>query len=459
LPHGNPSQSHMRKTYIAANLNFLDCENLINPEFFTNAEPEKASKRNYPESISQDLQRPPTPPPITPEDLEKIAPLVRPDIVKVREKLRIDKANRHRRQNLQVEPGNNPVPIQKSDYYCKHRFNKVVNPANHRPPPDLIYQCSPGFIQGVGTASGNKYYKIVTCGLEWCPQCGEIHSHPHERRILRTFEKLIYLHSIKNSTGYLVITIPKGLRNRFLNKDALNDFRNYWRRKLKREGYPAGIIRYHWAGEDGITFKPHLNILLPEKFIDRKTFDTWRAELSQWFKVYFELETAPAPNLWYQYSSEIKKAKFWLRYVTRATMKNYHPEASKIIKGFRNSAPFGKFQKLEHESEKIESQIIKNRDIDEITGEIGTIVWLKRYNEKRSRWQPDLLPTREFLKLKTENLSAGFWILKPDPPNLKENQNLCGQLSQEPPPSYYLPEHLEEPRQSKLMHRAPPSDW
>jgi hypothetical protein len=392
---------------------------------------------SYPESISQDLQR-------------------------VQKKLLDSKKTKSNRSNLTVLPGElQPVKNQSTDFYCKHKFAESVKPKSKKPANDTIYKCSPGFIQGVGTATGKQYFKILTCGLEWCAQCGEMHSHSHERRILRLFDKICKLHSLKNSIGYLVVTIPANLRSNFLNKDSLNDFRTYWRRKLKREGYEAGIIRYHWAGEDETNWKPHLNILLPEKFIDRNILNRWRAELAIWFQKYCNTDKPAPPNIWYQYSNNLQKAKFWLRYVTRATMRNYHQHASSIIKGFINTTPFGQFKKIENkiESQIIESQIIKGKDVDENTGEIGTIVWLKKYNANKNKWQPDLLPLREFVKLKTKILSAGFWILEPDIPNLAENSNICGQSSQLQLDLFYLQAQPKGQKTSKLTRKEPQPDW
>jgi hypothetical protein len=81
----------------------------------------------------------------------------------------------------------------------------------------------------------------------------------------------------------LIITIPLQIRAYFNSKEALNDFRTYWRRKLKREGYSCGVMRYHWAGEDGYKYAPHINILAPGGYIPKNKLAKLIAYLPLWF--------------------------------------------------------------------------------------------------------------------------------------------------------------------------------
>jgi hypothetical protein len=336
----------------------------------------------------------------------------------VQRKLLISKTAKESRQNIdfKILPD---IPKQQSDFYNTEKFREIVEPSTNRPEPNKIYKCSPGFLQGIAQNSENKYYKIITCGKEWCPDCGAINSIVHDRRILRIYKKILSMHSIKQSTGYLVVTIPAGLRNQF-SKEALNDFRNFWRRKLKREGYECGVLRYHWCGEDGKTWKPHLNILLPEAWIDPEILNKWRKQVAQWFTEYFELPKPIAPNLWYQYTPHISKTKFWIRYVTRATQLTYINQNCEIIKGFRNTAPFGNFPKIEVQAETEAGTVIKGYEVDTETGEANKINWLKKFSVEKNKFVPDLLPVKIFQQLKAVNIGAGFWKSEPDFSSLPE---------------------------------------
>jgi hypothetical protein len=305
------------------------------------------------------------------------------------------------------------VPEQATDYYCKHSFKLIAEPEQpDNFEPDHIYKCTPGFLHGLAENSGNRYFKIITCGKEWCPDCGKKNSHPHQRRILRLYDKILPMHATFKETGYLVITIPAGLRHKFMNKEALTDFRNFWRRKLKREGNKMGVTRYHWAGEDGKQWKPHLNILFNSGWIDRETLSKWRRQTAKWFQEYFTLDKPPAPNLWYQYTKDISKVKFWLRYVTRATMLNYSKSAADVINNFRNIAPFGKFPKSELPAESEAATVIKGHEVDAETGEVNKINWQKKWNKIKNKWVPDLLPLPTFMSLSTEIIGAGYWRLQ-----------------------------------------------
>lgn len=204
--------------------------------------------------------------------------------------------------------------------------------------PAEIYRCSKGFIWG--ESSQNNFYKMITCGKEWCADCGKKHSIPHDRRISRHLKSFLGLIQAKQSIQYLVITIPDELKSLYRSKEALARFRVYWKDKLKREGHQFGVSRYHYAGKDGYLWKPHLNILTPGGFIPKETLRKWRAELSQWFKTEHKLNFSPKPNIYTNYSTEEGKIRHWLSYVMRATQVIYNKLNEETIRGFRNVAPW-----------------------------------------------------------------------------------------------------------------------
>jgi len=157
--------------------------------------------------------------------------------------------------------------------------------------------------------------------------------------------------------GYLVATVPAGLRERFYDIKVLKDFKEYWKRKIKRDLYkdgkePRGLIRYHWAGEDGTTWKPHLNILIEQGWIPEAQLEQWRHDLKFWFKNYFKLDRAPAPNIFYRYTNKDGEKYHKIKYITRATMLRF-PDIKtkdfffKDLKNFKNTTLFGKFPKCE----------------------------------------------------------------------------------------------------------------
>jgi hypothetical protein len=274
--------------------------------------------------------------------------------------------------------------------------------ANHKPPTQA--RCTRQYF--VGQTSNAQYFKAIQCGKDWCSDCGQILSTTHKRRINPIFPRLRTTLQAGFSIGYLVITIPKELRKAFLSKEALKDFRDYWRRKLKREGYEYGVIRYHWAGEDGYQWHPHLNILFPAGFIPRETLSIWRDELSKWFAEYLDLKLQkrynpetrqmekifPASNLYFHYlkpKDENAESKLWhwVKYVTRATQTQPNKVSIKVISGFRNTSIFGGKNWIPtlYKPEEIEAAARKGFEFDPETGEIEKIVWISNTNENTGK--------------------------------------------------------------------------
>lgn len=230
--------------------------------------------------------------------------------------------------------------------------------------PNKKYTCHfNGYAVGLNEGGEHAYFKKLFCGREWCECCGHDGSITHQRRISRIFPKIMPL----NNVGYLVVTIPSFLREQFYNVKALKDFKEYWKRKIKRDlsrykDERKGLIRYHWAGEDGTTWKPHLNILIDKGFIQAEQIERWRHELKVWFKNYFKLAKAPAPNIFYRYTNKDGEKYHKIKYITRATMLKFPDIRTKDfflkdLKNFKNTTIFGKFPKSEElltaESQKI----------------------------------------------------------------------------------------------------------
>jgi len=322
----------------------------------------------------------------------------------------------------------------------------------HKPPTNL-YKCTRQFLHG--STSKADYLKSITCGKDWCQDCGQIGSEAHMRRFTKVLPRFKAMQQAELSIGYLVVTIPIALRQYFKDQKALKSFRDYWRRKLKREGYNYGAIRYHWAGEDGYKWNPHLNILFPAGFISKETLTEWRNELGKWFSEFCGLEPKrywngekmvqdfPKANLNFHYlkPGKTKKEKtdsecklvHWVKYIFRATQTQYNKETAGIIYKFRNTSIFGKkdnWPKIELNEEEITAQALKGFEVDKETGEIEKITWHKDWNENLQKFTPRRIPIGLFGADECEKLSAGFYrrekrvipkdykpIFKPKPPS------------------------------------------
>lgn len=242
----------------------------------------------------------------------------------------------------------------------------------------------------------HRFYKPVYCEREWCDHCGRNGSPAHRKRIGAVMDTVMQW----NALSYMVVTIPDVLRDYFLDKKTLNEFRTYIRRKLKRDGWVNGILRWHWAGDCttcgnkkmlvdtcrdcggtgcGDVYKPHLNILLPAGNTTRTTkggkiknavhcydhgretlkksyLDKFRQELTVWFKEKFKM-LVPA-NINHNFVGNRTKDKkrriaHRVKYVMRATLRRIElaDQVRPFLKGYKNTAKFGKWIKQEHEHE------------------------------------------------------------------------------------------------------------
>jgi len=294
-------------------------------------------------------------------------------------------------------PGVNIAP---QDSYQLTKFLKLKLDA----PPDVssLYGCVMGYIPGEVT--GKTYHKVVSCGKETCKTCGADYSITHNRRVNRAFQKVMQLETV----GYLVVTTPAQLRNAFLNKRVLQDFRNFVRRKLKRDYNTRGLIRYHWCGDDCTTWKPHLNVLLEGKYWEPGKLEGFRKAVAKWFVEYFKLSTPVAGNIYYQYVNPLKyapgaerekairKIKHWLKYVLRATAKRVKDvQVLDTIKGYNNTGYFGTFDKVQIERDEA-TAILSGCDLE--TGEIikwGALVKPSIFKAEFWQWCKEIVIHKE----------------------------------------------------------------
>jgi len=311
-------------------------------------------------------------------------------------------------------------------------FDHFLKSEIHKPDPtQTLYVCTKALIHG--QTSKNNYYKILTCGKEHCRDCQKINSIPHSVKAKRLKRKIRGYHQTAENVGlgYMVITCPYDLRPKMRSKELLKDWRNYWRRKLKAEGYNLGFIRFHWCGEDGYTWKPHLNILIPDEWIDIEDLNQWKDDQAKWFQDKFKNDQTPKGNIYYGYAkpNDLKKMLFWARYITRATACIYNETTFNLIHGFRNCAPFGKWPEYTGPED-------GNQDTGFETLPDGTqepIIWKTKFDPIKNRNVPDLISINHIIWENIEVLSPGF---------LREPRQDT-QPPPEPPP-VYKPDIAEE---------------
>jgi len=215
---------------------------------------------------------------------------------------------------------------------------------------ERLPSCCKGFLKGT-CENGHKYAKAILCGKEYCYHCGEKWSWIHQRRYYRWLPKVKALGTV----GYLVVTIPLEHREFFLDKRRLNEFRRYCIRLFKRRGYNRGLCRWHWCGEDGNTWHPHLNFLFNEKWISKEDLHELREKICNKISLMMRV-SIPTIVINYQYSDKAWKQRHWARYITRATWRKFSEPIAQVVKGYRNDVVWGEWvnKKRENDVAKLE---------------------------------------------------------------------------------------------------------
>jgi len=297
----------------------------------------------------------------------------------------------------------------------------------------LTLSCTAGYLQG-SCSGGHKFLKAVFCGKEWCENCGQDGSPVHLRRLGRWIPKAEQM----NGLGYYVITMPKEIRAFYMDRNKLSEFRKYITRKLQREGYNRGLVRWHWFGDcrhckahgcrycrnTGMSnqWHPHLNIIVDGGYISKKIFEAqsekFKAELISYFKKHTGSEVNEVVfHYSYVKGSDNKKRMHLLKYVTRSTHRNYNKQIAELLKGYRTTSTWGKWKfKKVVKTEESELVNITNNVCpccaEKITWHCGQYVTDQITGQTKYK--------REILRLhqvgdisKMKHIEAGYYLLQP----------------------------------------------
>ena len=169
--------------------------------------------------------------------------------------------------------------------------------------------------------------KKLNCGREWCPRCRE---ETEGRRFSRWLPKAQQIEVM----GYLVITFPREARPR--SKKRLRELRTKIVRRLKKFGFKRGLSRWHFFGEDGKEWHPHLNVILDYGKIKRKRLEEIKKAIARVTGVEMCVVN-------YQYSRVPARKVHMLKYVCRNTFlkKSWDPEMAHELYGFTNAHWWG----------------------------------------------------------------------------------------------------------------------
>ena len=175
----------------------------------------------------------------------------------------------------------------------------------------LEKQCPGYWLMGT-CENGHRFAKELYCGREWCPVCGEDWSPAHQRRFARWLRKAVQIESM----GYFVFTIPEALRSNFRTRKAIKGLEHHIQDLMKAHGYSRGLRRWHYFGDKSTRYHPHLNVIVDAGFIPEAKLDTIK-------KVYAVLLGVDVVDIHYQYVRSPAEKVHVLKYVTRATFRDY----------------------------------------------------------------------------------------------------------------------------------------
>lgn len=187
----------------------------------------------------------------------------------------------------------------------------------------------------------HQVIKGVRCGREWCTVCGVYGSDFHVRRMSRWWDKIFSMPFI----GYMVVTFPLKFREELRNVVELKAVRRYIVRKLKDDGYKKGLVRWHWAGEDGINWHPHLNIIIPAAHVDADYLAEFKADVLRWLNSRYSA-AEESISIHYGYGGEFGYKFHKLKYITRATLRRVNLDLQELLRGFRTTQTWGKWDNV-----------------------------------------------------------------------------------------------------------------
>ncbi len=197
--------------------------------------------------------------------------------------------------------------------------------------------CPSGVIKG-HCANGHRFAKEVYCGREWCEVCnskwekGQAMKPSHGRRFSRWYPKAQQLESM----GYWTFTIPMELRAKYRSKKGLTELGHQVQELLKDFGFKRGLRRWHFMGEQGWVYNPHLNCLVDGRFMNRRELRILRRAYSKLLGVKLAIAE-------YHYFDSPGRKVHALKYITRATFLDWRwdVDMARELRGFRNNVWWG----------------------------------------------------------------------------------------------------------------------
>ena len=192
--------------------------------------------------------------------------------------------------------------------------------------------------------------KVLFCGTEWCPDCGEDWSESHQRKFSRLLPKFMQVQP--GNMGYFVIEWPDRYRHdkrRVYSKIGLRNTTNVVTNVLAgqckgRQGrvngyFERGLLRWHYFGDlRAGKYNPHLNVIVEAGYIPKAKLNEIKSALR------LALD-CPDLIVHYHYRKSVGEMVHTLKYITRSTFKSqsWDRHMANEIFDFRNIRWWGKW--------------------------------------------------------------------------------------------------------------------
>lgn len=263
------------------------------------------------------------------------------------------------------------------------------------------------FIPGT-CENGHRIAKVIACGKEWCPVCGQKGSIAHNRRYVRWLTKIMQFRRMR----YICFTIPEHLRANYRTKETMKELGRRAQELLKAHGYPRGLRRWHYFGDRSHKWHPHLNVLVEGGYMNKATVESIK-------RGWAEILGTDVVSVKMGYKQRPGDMVGSLFYVTRATFLDYNWDIDMALelRNFRNMVVWGRDwgQEPVWDVDKID-----RTDVD--TGEIINVGAIEKIVNGACHicgaaihWD-NALPAKFLDLVDKESLGAGYYRIIDRPP-------------------------------------------
>ncbi len=264
----------------------------------------------------------------------------------------------------------------------------------------------------------NQMGKRLTCRREWCNDCGVIE---HRRRIARVLDHLLQICPM----SYIVITFPLEVRSMMRDPKVLAVLGKKVRRLLRKRGYRKLFTRWHFFGEHGEKYHPHLNVLCdgewlaPEQLADLK--DLIRRKL---LPRSIAKTIGKDLDIRYAYRRTNKEMMHTIKYVTKASFTDitWDEPLANALYGFHNGCFAGFWDdppkwKLTGTDKKFNALLKVRKGIHPVSG-------------KPIKWNKEPIPWALVEAQNPVDIGGGYYLLPPirSPPSSPVRLNSISEL-------------------------------